>query len=66
MSRSRLYNNCCIIDSMGGFRGDLARYARYIVRAAYQKQMPSNQRMHDYQDSQLPTLEQRLFSTAPL
>ncbi len=51
---------------MGGFRGDLARYARYIVRAAYEKQMPSNQRMHNYQDSQLPNLEQQLFSTAPI
>ncbi len=51
---------------MGGFRGDLAGYARLIVRAAYEKQMPSNQRMHNYQDSQLPTLEQRLFSTAPI
>jgi hypothetical protein len=64
--QKEIYKQLLYIDSMGGFRGDLARYARYIVRAAYEKQMPSNQRMHDYQDSQLPTLEQQLFSTAPV
>ena len=60
------YKQLLYVDSMGGFRGDLAGYARLIVRAAYEKQMPSDQRMHNYQDSQLPTLEQRLFSAAPI
>lgn len=54
------------IDNLAGFRGELARYARTIVRAAEQKQKPSNQRIRGYQDSALPTLEQRLFSTAPV
>ena len=54
------------LDNLGGFRGDLARYARDIVRAAGQKQKPSNQRIRGFQDSALPTLEQRLFSTAPI
>ena len=36
------------------------------MRAAAEKQLPSNQRIRGYQDSQLPTLEQRLFSTAPI
>jgi hypothetical protein len=53
-------------DSLAGFRGELARYARTIVRAAAEKQKPSNQRIRGYQDSALPTLEQRLFSTAPV
>jgi hypothetical protein len=64
--QKQIYKQLLYLDLMGGFRGDLARYARFIVRAGYEKQMPSNQRMHDYQDSQLPTLEQRLFSTAPI
>jgi hypothetical protein len=64
--QKQTYKQLLYLDSMGGFRSDLARYARLIVRAAYEKQMPSNQRMHDYQDSQLPSLEQRLFSTAPI
>jgi len=54
------------IDNMAGFRSELARYARTIVRATEQKQKPSNQRIRGYQDSALPTLEQRLFSTAPV
>ena len=54
------------IDNLAGFRGELARYARTIVRAAYQREKPSNQRIRGYQDSALPTLEQRLFSTAPV
>ena len=36
------------------------------MRAAAEKQKPSNQRIRGYQDSALPTLEQRLFSTAPV
>ena len=54
------------IDNLAGFRGELARYARTIVRAAEQRQKPSNQRIRGYQDSALPTLQQRLFSTAPV
>jgi Peptidase S46 len=54
------------IDNLGGFRGELARYARTIVRTTAEKQKPSNQRMRGYQDSALPTVEQRLFSSAPV
>ena len=64
--QKQIYKPLLYLDNLGGFRGDLARYARFIVRAADQRQKPNNQRMHDYQDSQLPTLEQRLFSTAPI
>ncbi len=54
------------IDGRAGFRGDLAGYARTIVRATAEKQKPSNQRIRGYQDSALPSLEQRLFTTAPV
>ncbi len=64
--QKQIYKPLFFLDNLAGFRGDLARYARYIVRAADQKQKPSNQRIHDYQDSQLPTLQTRLFSTAPV
>jgi hypothetical protein len=63
--QKQIYKPLSYLDSLGGFRGDLARYARDIVRAAEQKQKPSNQRIRGFQDSALPTLEQRLFSTAP-
>ncbi len=64
--QKQIYKPLLYLDAMGGFRGDLARYARYIVRAADQKQKPNNQRIRQYQDSQLPTLETQLFSTAPI
>jgi hypothetical protein len=63
--QKQIYKPLGYLDNLGGFRGDLARFARDIVRAAEQKQKPSNQRIRGFQDSALPTLEQRLFSTAP-
>jgi Peptidase S46 len=63
--QKQIYKPLGYLDNLGGFRGDLAHYARDIVRAAEQKQKPSNQRIRGFQDSALPTLEQRLFSTAP-
>ncbi len=64
--QKQIYKLLFYLDNLGGFRGDLARYARQIVRVAAEKQLPSNQRIRGYQDSQLPTLEQQLFSTAPI
>jgi len=64
--QQQIYKPLFYLDAMGGFRGDLASYARAIVRAAYQRQKPSNQRIRGYQDSQLPTMQQRLYSTAPV
>ena len=64
--QKQIYKPLSYLDFMGGFRGDLARYARDIVRAAGEKQKPSSQRIRGFQDSALPTLEQRLFSTAPI
>ena len=64
--QKQIYKQVLYLDSMGGFRGDLAIYARRIVRAAYQKQKPNSQRIRGYQDSQLPTMETELFSTAPI
>ncbi|HLI03250.1 MAG TPA: S46 family peptidase [Terracidiphilus sp.] len=61
-----IYLNGAGFAGPGGFRGELAAYAREIVRAAYQREKPNNQRMRGFQDAQLPTLEQRLFSTAPV
>jgi hypothetical protein len=64
--QKEFYKPLMYIDGLGGFRGDLPRYARDIVRAANQKEKPNDQRMREYQDTQLPTLEHRLFSTAPV
>jgi len=62
----QIYKPLWYLDNLYGFQGSLARYARDIVRAAYEKQKPNNQRIRGYQDSQLPTLETRLFGAAPV
>jgi len=64
--QKQLYKPLIYLDLLGGFRGDLPRFARMIVRSAYQRQKPNDQRMRDYQDAMLPTLQTRLFSTAPI
>jgi hypothetical protein len=64
--QKQIYKPLLYLDAMGGFRGDLARYARMIVRAGDQRQKPNNQRIRQFSDSQLPTLETQLFSTAPI
>ncbi len=64
--QQQIYKPLAYLDNLGGFRGDLARYARQIVRAAFQRQKPNNQRIRNYQDAQLPTMQTQLFSTAPV
>lgn len=50
----------------GAFRGRLAAYAMTLVQAAGEKQKPNGDRLREYRDSALPSLEQNLFSTAPV
>jgi hypothetical protein len=64
--QKQIYKPLNYLENMGGFRGTLATYGRTIVRVAEEKQKPSNARIRGYQDSALPSLEQRLFSTAPV
>ena len=51
---------------MRGFNSDLANFARWIVRATEEKTKPSESRLREYRDSALSSLEQELFSTAPI
>ncbi len=54
------------LERRAGFRGDLATFARILVRAAVEKAKPNGERLREYRDSALPSLEQQLFSTAPV
>jgi hypothetical protein len=54
------------VERRAGFRGDLARIARDLVRVTAEKKKPNGERLREYRDSALPSLEQRLFSTAPI
>jgi hypothetical protein len=59
-------NDAAASMRMGGFRGNLAGYARVLVRVTAEKEKPNGDRLRGYQDSMLPSLEQDLFSTAPI
>ena len=41
-------------------------YARTLVRAAAERALPNPQRLPEFTESRLPSVEQRLFSTAPI
>jgi hypothetical protein len=54
------------IEKNRGFNTDLAYFARWIVRVTEEKTKPNEKRLREYRDSALPSLEQELFSTAPI
>jgi hypothetical protein len=54
------------VERRAGFRGDLAGFARILVRAAVEREKPNGERLREYRESALPSLEQQLFSTAPV
>ena len=59
-----IYANLTYLERLRGFPR-LAMIARTLVRAAEEKPKPSDQRMREYRDSALPSLEQALFSAEP-
>ena len=48
------------------FRSQLFQIARILVRMAEEKQKPNADRLREYQETQLPRLEQQLYSPAPI
>jgi len=48
------------------FASDLANIVRHLMRAAVEKAKPNGQRLREYRDSALPSLEQQIFSKAPI
>lgn len=62
----QIYLPLLYIERLGGFRSDLAGIARILVRAADERAKPNGERLREYRDTALPSLEQNLFSTAPI
>jgi hypothetical protein len=54
------------LERRNGLRGDLAGFARTLLRAPAEKQKPNGERLREYRDSNLPSIEQTLFSPAPV
>src|SRR6266478_5942141 len=61
-----IYDPLTYVERMRGFSSDLAFDARTLVRAAEEKPKPNGDRLREYRDSGLPSLEQQLFSSAPI
>ena len=65
-TQQSIYNNLSYLERMRGFSSRLAQIARTLVRAASEKPKPNADRLREFRDSALPSLEQQLFSTEPL
>jgi hypothetical protein len=61
-----IYAPLTYVERLRGFSSGLAFYARTLIRAAEEMPKPNGSRLREYRDSALPSLEQDLFSTAPI
>lgn len=64
--RKQLFFPYSFVERAGGFNAQLAQYARTLVRITAEKQKPNPQRLREFSEARLPSLEQQLFSTAPV
>ena len=55
-----------LLETSGAGPSDLLRLARRILRYAEEKTKPNEDRLREYVDSNLPTIEQEIFSPAPI
>ena len=65
-ARRKLYMSNLLIEGNAGFNSDLARLAKTLVRITAEKAKPANARLTDYGEARWPSIEQRLFSPAPV
>ena len=62
-----IYDRLTYVERTRGFYSvHLTTYARTLVRVAAEKSKPNGDRLREYRDSALPSLEQQLFSGAPI
>jgi hypothetical protein len=60
-----IYPDLTYLERMRG-APRLAQLAQILVRAAEEKPKPNGERLREFRDSALPSLEQQLFSTEPI
>jgi hypothetical protein len=64
--QQEIYLPLTYIERMAGFRGNLTGTARALVRAADERTKPNGERLREYRDTALPSLEQSLLATTPI
>jgi hypothetical protein len=62
-NNERLYQ---VLESPGAVGSDLFRIARQVVRLSEERAKPNEQRLPEYRDSSLASLEQALYAPAPI
>ncbi|MGP8155792.1 MAG: S46 family peptidase [Candidatus Acidiferrales bacterium] len=62
----RIYYRYALLESSRRLPTPLGVYARELVRLPAEEAKPNGDRLREYRESALPTLEQDLFSTAPV
>jgi hypothetical protein len=55
-----------MFERRNAFSGELAGYARTLVRVAAERQKPNTDRLREYSDTSLPAIEQSLFANEPV
>jgi hypothetical protein len=64
--RRRMNVRYSMVETGAGFSSELFGIARTLVRGATERPKPNAERFREFRDSALPSLEQRLFSKAPI
>jgi hypothetical protein len=64
--QKEIFLNLTYLERLRGFASRLSQTARILVRAAAEKPKSNAERMREFRDSNLPSLEQQLFSTEPV
>ena len=61
----KIFKQLTYIERHSGW-GEMAAHAHDLVRLAVEKQKPNGERLREYRESALPSLEQSLLSNAPV
>jgi hypothetical protein len=64
--RRQMFLPLALIERGQGFNASMAQFARTLVRVTAEKQKPNQDRLREYSEARLPTIEQQLLSTAPV
>ena len=64
--QKEIFTRYALMENPRRLRSQLGVYARQLVRLADEKPKPNGERLREYRESALATLQQGLFSTAPI
>jgi len=66
LSLKSIYPRLYLVENQRAFNSNLFHLARTLVRLEAEKAKPNAQRLREYSEAALPSLEQELYSPAPL